>query len=79
MKEEELTKSLFDIYWKYPEKLAMFYYYRDRYYYLHPKFFVQMIEDYLVDVEDVEQALKDLIDGETEDFFNTIVQDSVHC
>jgi hypothetical protein len=78
MKEEDLTKQLFDIYWRYPEKLPMYFYYRDRYWYLHPKFFIQIVDDYLTDTEDVIGALHDLINGETEDFFNTLVEDTIH-
>lgn len=83
MREEEtqdfkLTKRLFDIYWHFPEKLPMFYYYRDRYWYLHPKTFIQIVDDYLTDCEDVIGALHDLINGETEDFFQTLVEDTIH-
>ena len=82
-KEEEtqdfkLTKQLFETYWKYPEKLPMFYYYRDHYWYLHPKTFIQIVDDYLVDSEDVIGDLHSLVEGETDDLFNTLVEDTIH-
>jgi hypothetical protein len=78
VEEFKLTKELFDLYWHFPEKLPMFYYYRDHYWYLHPQVFVQIVEDYLTDCEDVIGDLHSLINGETEDFFNTLVEDTIH-